>query len=200
MGMNCDILNANVFPDIKMEILRMRDRPGLKTEQQYWQWLSDCQENAQQVYVNGIFQWSWESLNNNLATIDFMVRTQNYPDTLFYIDVVGYQIRNGEIELSTRHKNWNMIWDFMADLEGTLYKSFKGYLAFVVNGEWLYYPIKKDNPKNNIYMSAERKRNIRKARSVFGDHMTCDKAHKIWDQENKEYELAHMNDNIEEDE
>lgn len=185
MGMNDDYLNANVFHETARQIEQMKDRPGLTTEKKYWRWLSDCQENPGEISAHGITGWRWDSLNDNLATIDFFVESQNYPDTLFYIDVVGYTIRNGEIELNTSHKNWDMICDYM-EQDGD-HPKHKGYLAFQVNGEWKYYPIKRDNPKRGIYLSKERKRHVRNSKAIFGHDMTWSKIHSIWKKDLDEY-------------
>ncbi len=82
MGFDSDMLSSKCVGALEA-INSVPYRPGLQLEKEYWRWLDSCQDDEHEVYVNGIHEWSWVSLFDNLATIDFRVHTANFPDMFF---------------------------------------------------------------------------------------------------------------------
>lgn len=148
----------------------IRNRPGIDNEKKYYKWLLNCINQDPNYAIYGISGFKWDSLREK-SSYDFAVNSYNFDGRIF-IDVVGFQFSSsGSIRLNTAHK------DFVSQLKELsdpgqcdFHDCFKLYQAFFFEGEWLYLPIHAKLPRGNITLDKKRFKQVRRAKTVFGDN------------------------------
>lgn len=148
----------------------MKDRPGLDLEKKYYKWLLECINKDPDYAIHGINQFKWDSIREK-SSYDFAVDSLNYEGRLF-IDVVGFQTSPaGTIRLNTSHKDFISQLKELSDPEQcAFYDRFKAYETFFFGGEWLYLEVRENLPRGNITLDKKRFKQIRRAKTVFGDN------------------------------
>lgn len=111
--------------------------------------------------------YNWLSCNEK-TVFDFQVSAKSGS---ILIDVVGFGINNGRLQLNTAHKN------IMRMLEYAKYHGIRYcYIAFNINendigdiSSWRFIKVKEDMPSGNLYISKNRSHSLKTADFIFRD-------------------------------